>query len=591
MFNSTVENKFIKLFIIILAASFLNLISIESAYAATGDSDTYFNLENNATNPTKYAVSAGSTDFYITNAITMEAWVYPISDCVTETFCHVVRKETAYTLAIKNGTWQYALNGAAAGWYWSDTGITAQLNQWQHIALVRQASSSTVTFYLNGKSLYSGTSGAIGTGVFNSTNNNFNIGAMTNDVSNINQTPIYSFLGSIDEIKVWQVARTASEVVTDMNNYGPTSNTNLKLYYDFNDVSGTSLTNKALGATSTTTLTLKNSPTFTSIETSTVVNGNKIVTFTRNYLSANGWKAPIGVGQITALIVGGGGGGGFNSGGGGSGGGIISSTFTNNGSGYFPIVGTGGIGNTAAVYPIDVKANGDTSTIAGMTSSGGNSGINYKNPEYYPASGGASVNGYGAGGRGSTASASALAGSIGFSSSITGTATYYGGGGGGGGWAGSQSGGSGGSGGGGAGSTSGAGASGTKNTGGGGGASAISSSVAGNGGSGVIILSFSAASGTASAITNAAFRSTSTLSVEVNEAGKVSFYAKGNLIAGCKNKATTLVSPFTATCTWKPSQRGSVVVSARFTANSVPANPSNIPIGTVFVTARGGTRQ
>lgn len=579
-----------KLLIFTLISSTLLCLDTGVAYAAAGDSDTYFNLEINATNPAKYAVSAGSTDFHISNAITMEAWVYPTSDCISVTFCHVLRKESAYTLAIYQGRWQYALNGTGGGWGWYDTGITAQVNQWQHIALTRATSSSTVTFYFNGRSVFSGSSGAIGTGTFNASNYNFNIGAMTVDASNINGTPIYSFLGSIDEVKVWQIARSSSEVVSDMNNYGPTNNADLKLYYDFNDVSGTSLVNKASGATSTTTLTLKNSPTFTNIETSTVVSGMRVITFPRNYLSANGWKAPLGVGQISALIVGGGAGGGYNSGGGGSGGGTLSTSFTNSGSGYFPIVGSGGIGNSAAVYPIDGKANGDTSTIAGFSISGGNSGINYKNPEYYPAAGGAAVNGYGAGGRGSTSSASALAGSIGISSTITGTTTYYGGGGGGGGWAGTQSGGAGGNGGGGAGSTSGAGSSGTKNTGGGGGASAATGYAAGNGGSGVIILSFNAASGIASAITNAIFRSSSTLSVEVNEAGKVSFYAKGNLISGCKNKSTTLTSPYTATCNWKPSQRGSVVVTARFTANSAPSYPSTIPVGTVFVTARGGTR-
>lgn len=567
-----------------------NLLFISPTYAATGDSDTYLNLESNSSSPYKYAIAGGNSAFHIDNAITIEAWAYPTSDCVSATYCHLLRKENEYSLAIANSTFKYALNGAAGGWYWVDTGIKASLNQWQHIALVRGASSSTVTFYLNGRSVFTGTSGAISTNAFANSSYNFQIGTMTGDVNNTSQTPIYPYVGSIDEVKIWQTARTQSQIQSDMSTYGPTNDSNLKLYYDFNDVSGSTINNKASGATSASNLTLVNSPTLPNIETTTVVAGNKIVTFPRTYLSANGWKAPIGINSITALVVGGGGGAGFNSGGGGSGGAVVSTTISHDGSGLFPIVGAGGYRNAGGVFPFASTANGDTSTLSGVNAAGGNSGANYRSPDYSPAPGGVSVNGYGAGGQGSTSGANASAGSAGLSSSITGTATYYGGGGGGGGWAGTRSGGAGGNGGGGAGGTSGDGTSGTKNTGGGGGGNATGSSTAGNGGSGVVILSFNSSSGIASAITNANYRTNSTLSVTVTESGKVSFYAKGILIPGCKNKATSATSPFTATCNWKPSQRGNVVVSARFTPNSSPSYPSNIPVGTVFISARSGTR-
>lgn len=568
----------------------INLISTESANAATGDSDTYLNLESNSGTPVKYAIAGADAAFHIDNAITLEAWVYPTSDCVATTHCHLIRKENEYALEIGSGTFRYAFNGAAGGWGWTDTGIKPVLNQWQHVAVTRVASSATVDFYLNSRSLFSGSSGAISTNAFANSSFNFQVGAMTDNVNNTNQAPIYTLIGSIDEVKVWQTARTQAQVQSDMNSYGPTNDSNLKLYYDFNDVSGSTLINKASGATSSTNLILKNSPTFPTIETTTTSAGNKVVTFPRTYLSANGWKAPLGINSITALVVGGGGGAGFNSGGGGSGGAVVSTTISYDGTGLFPIVGAGGYRNSGGVFPSASTANGDTSTINGVNAAGGNSGSNYRSPDYSPAPGGVSANGYGTGGQGSTSGANASAGSAGFSSSITGTATFYGGGGGGGGWAGSRTGGAGGNGGGGAGNTNGDGTSGTKNTGGGGGSNSSSLNIPGSGGSGVIILSFNSSSGVASAITNANYRTNSTLSVTVSEAGKVSFYAKGVLIAGCKNKATTAVSPFTASCTWKPSQRGNVLVSARFTPNSSPSYPSTIPVGTVFITARSGSR-
>ena len=88
-----------------------------------------------------------------------------------------------------------------------------------------------------------------------------------------------------------------------------------------------------------------------------------------------------------------------------------------------------------------------------------------------------------------------------------------------------------------------------------------------------------------------AFRTVVTINANVTVAAKVTFRAKNVIIAGCKNKtATGSGSSFTATCSWKPSVRGAV----RITATAVPtsgsissstANPLN-----VFVLSRSGSR-
>jgi len=586
--GSSVKRSFL-----VLAISFLfssTVYVMPSANASTGVSDSFIDLQSNTGSPTRYAVATASSGFSINSAITIQAWVYPTNNCVSAGFCHIVRKEDGYTIAIADGKFKYALNGASGGWSWSDTLITARLDQWQHVALVRENNASTVTFYFNGRSVYSGTSGAVGSGGLRNSNFNFTLGAMTSDINDINASPIYPFIGGIDEVKIWQVARTQEQINSDMNSYGPVNNSDLKLYYDFNDVSGSTLINRANNAPSSTNLTLRNTPVFASVETTTVSGGNRVVTFPRTFLSANGWKAPVGIDSIRMLVVGGGGGAGFNSGGGGSGGGVIESTISYAGAGLFPIVGNGGIANTGGVFPFNVAANGETSTVSGLIAPGGRSGFNFRDPDYLPASGGAAVNGYGAGGRGATSSASAVSGSNGYSSSITGSATFYGGGGGGGAWSSSRSGGTGGAGGGGAGLLNGNGVSGTKNTGGGGGSNASGSTISGNGGSGIIIFAFNAFFGTANAITTAVFRTTTSLSVTLSEAGRVSFSANGKIIPGCKSRSSVTSSTITATCSWRPSQRGSVSVSARFTPTSSPSSPTTIPIGNVFVTSRSGSR-
>jgi hypothetical protein len=61
----------------------------------------------------------------------------------------------------------------------------------------------------------------------------------------------------------------------------------------------------------------------------------------------------------------------------------------------------------------------------------------------------------------------------------------------------------------------------------------------------------------------ATYRTTSTLEAVVGTAGKVTFYQFGKPITGCRNKTTSGSAPnIKATCTWKPSNRGVVQITA-----------------------------
>jgi hypothetical protein len=81
------------------------------------------------------------------------------------------------------------------------------------------------------------------------------------------------------------------------------------------------------------------------------------------------------------------------------------------------------------------------------------------------------------------------------------------------------------------------------------------------------------------------YRSVVTITANVTVAAKVTFRAKNVIIPGCKNKtASGSGSSFTASCTWKPSVRGAV----RITAIAVPtgagissssATPLNVMVG------------
>ncbi len=67
------------------------------------------------------------------------------------------------------------------------------------------------------------------------------------------------------------------------------------------------------------------------------------------------------------------------------------------------------------------------------------------------------------------------------------------------------------------------------------------------------------------------YRTATTITATVNTQGKVTFFANGKRIPGCISKSTSGTSPITATCNWRPMQRGTARVHAVFTPNDLIA--------------------
>jgi hypothetical protein len=223
---------------------------------------------------------------------------------------------------------------------------------------------------------------------------------------------------------------------------------------------------------------------------------------------------------------------------------------------------------------------------------------------WFPGGGG------GAGGNGANTPAT---GGSGRANSILGTSYFWAGGGGGAGWNGNAgSGGSGGGGGGGsansftpgAGGTGGLntggssgvglGGAGGTNTGGGGGAGTHNNLAGAKGGSGIVVLSYLTFIGDTTISlqlavggSNAVYRTASTIEALVGTAGKVTFYQFGKVIPNCKNRSTTGSSPnIKATCSWKPSSRGSVKITAKINPTSASYAITNSQAFGVVVSSR-----
>ncbi len=154
-------------------------------------------------------VSAGArTELKVTgSALTLEAWIKPVGRGSDPTDGGVIfGREGEYILArFADGTIRYALTTTTPGWNWVNTGTIAPSNQWTHVALTYDGSS--IAFYTNGvlRGL-SGGSGALGDAV--TAQNDFQIGNR--------QSAARYFHGQIDEVRIWNIARTSTEIAAAM---------------------------------------------------------------------------------------------------------------------------------------------------------------------------------------------------------------------------------------------------------------------------------------------------------------------------------------------------------------------------------------
>lgn len=472
-----------------------------SPYYSTSETDTAFN-PSGLDFLTQKDIRNNLSDTF-----TVEFWLKPTNACNTNV-CTIIATENSFRFVIRNGKFEYILKGTDA-WAWVPTGISVTASEWHHLAISKELTGNrndSVKVYLDGKLVYTkiGSPYVTSTTAVASPSDSNSIAQVSNSrrVIGCIDSGAERFTGLIDEVKIWNGYRTASQVASDMNSNDGSSPL-MQSYYDFNAVQGARINdfkipNLAYGGGPRSDLfasTAMTSFVFNDVKDVTSDSTYTTLKFSRSYITQyGGWKKPDSITAVSTLLVGGGGGGGWNSGSGGSGGGFLE-TLTTLSSSYINVtVGMGGRASVSTggsqLNPLIAPTTGDSTSLAGITVAGGNPGT-YNTGSGTPA-GGVSVSGSGAGGNGSSSGSTAGgAGGAGRSSSYSGTVTNYSGGGGGGAWNISSAAGAGGLGGGGAGGggSSTSGLSGAANTGGGGGASSARVD-AGFGGSGVVVLRY-----------------------------------------------------------------------------------------------------
>ena len=95
----------------------------------------------------------------------------------------------------------------------------------------------------------------------------------------------------------------------------------------------------------------------------------------------------------------------------------------------------------------------------------------------------------------------------------------------------------------------------------------------------------------AGSATSATYRTLVVITANVTVASKVTFRVNGKILPGCKNKSTTGSSPnIVATCTWKPSIRGNVSLTAAATPTGAGISSSTSTPVSIMVDRRTGSR-
>ena len=169
--------------------------------------------------------------------ITIEAWIYTTS---LPQYQHVVFKgNLQYLIQLEYGRVDFGSRDASGGGY-TELQSTTRLNtnQWYHVAVTHDGSEKRI--YVNGV-LESSLSQA---GLYTGDQNTLRIG------QHYYLDNSYQFYGNIDEVRIWDVAKTQDEIIASMYSEVPPDAPNLTAYFKFDESTGTTALNSASPANS-----------------------------------------------------------------------------------------------------------------------------------------------------------------------------------------------------------------------------------------------------------------------------------------------------------------------------------------------------
>jgi hypothetical protein len=207
-----------------------NTISFSSV-SLTGN--PYFSLAYNNTTPVTgfgYALDFDGADDYVTanvattatDNITLETWAYWTGNAGNPLILHNGNSASGYGLLIKSSLQRVDILCGGVGFINSD--YIYPINEWHHFALVRNA--GVWSLYVDGE---------LRTLTSNCTPNSISDGGFSIAASHSNTQ---NFQGKIDEVRVWNTARTQTEIQNNMYSALTGSETGLASYWNFEEATG-----------------------------------------------------------------------------------------------------------------------------------------------------------------------------------------------------------------------------------------------------------------------------------------------------------------------------------------------------------------
>jgi hypothetical protein len=183
-----------------------------------------------------YVSVADSSSLNITGDLTISTWVKP--NAVDSTARLIMGKgNTSATTSRQYGMrlsaanqWQAFVYSGSTTYSVADTTTTPSTSRWDQLTVVRDATANTLKFYTNG--ILRGSASSV-TGSLNSTNNIFAIGREGSSASNY-------FGGMVDNMRIYNYARTPAQVAWEYNRGGPIA------HYKLDECQGTTANNSAL---------------------------------------------------------------------------------------------------------------------------------------------------------------------------------------------------------------------------------------------------------------------------------------------------------------------------------------------------------
>lgn len=196
-----------------------------------------YTLELNGSN--QFATATADPALSNLTSLTLEAWIRPKA-APTAGYATIVQKgDAGYGLALDQNLHLRFIVGANALQAPRSDGVVP-LDVWSHVAVVVNGATKTTTFYINGKAA----------GTVNSATIAESAGLL--GIGKHGGAALSSFFhGAIDEIRIWNKARTPAEIILLAFGELPAAAPGLLAHYSFTEGRGHSAADGAFGRTAT----------------------------------------------------------------------------------------------------------------------------------------------------------------------------------------------------------------------------------------------------------------------------------------------------------------------------------------------------